>query len=79
MRLLLFSLEFGGKGLALVNLQDQVERRFAVFASQWSGNRVAANAVFMDFRDAKQVLWDVVKGVDDDDGAFIKLHGSIEP
>ena len=53
MRLLLFSFDCGGKGLALVNLQDQVERRFAVFASQWSGDLVAANAVFMDFRDAK--------------------------
>ena len=40
---------------------------------------IAANAVFMDFRDAKQVLWDVVKGVDDDDSAFLQFHGSIEP
>jgi len=62
-----------------VNLQDQIERRFAVFACQWSGGRVAANAVFIDFRDAKQVLWDVVKGVDDDHGAFLQFHGSIEP
>ncbi|MFU1606355.1 hypothetical protein ACM25O_07730 [Sulfitobacter pontiacus] len=33
----------------------------------------------MDFRDAKQVLWDVVKGVDNYYGAFLQFHGSIEP
>ena len=62
-----------------MDLQDQVERRLPLFARQWSCDRVAANAVFMDFRDAKQVLRDVVKGVDDHYGAFLQFHGSIEP
>ncbi len=42
--------------------QDQLQRRFSVLAFQRPRERVAADAVVIDFVDLKQVFGDVVDG-----------------
>jgi len=54
---------------------DESEVWLAVFASQGAAHCEPGHAVFQDFIDPEEVLGDVVKGFDDDDGPASETGG----